>query len=119
QEGKKEIREVLEEEPLDEKVNKELMEMEKEPVEKEKKEQSRWMQIDAEKELRKEDKREEAKKQNILTEKRNRDSSHLDNKKWKRPNRKEDKALSNINQRTISKFNKKDYTHDKENEATE
>ncbi|CAG8643395.1 10985_t:CDS:2 [Gigaspora rosea] len=32
QEGKKEIREVLEEEPLDEKVNKKLIEMEKEPL---------------------------------------------------------------------------------------
>ncbi|CAG8622136.1 7896_t:CDS:2, partial [Gigaspora rosea] len=59
QEEKKEIREVSEEEVLGEKANKELIEMEKEPVEKEEKEQSRWMQIDTEKELKKEDKGEE------------------------------------------------------------
>ncbi|CAG8763449.1 15854_t:CDS:2, partial [Gigaspora rosea] len=70
QEGKKEIREVLEEEPLDEKVNKELMEMKKELVEKEEKEQSRWMQIDAEKKPRKEDKREETKNLEISFKKR-------------------------------------------------
>ncbi|CAG8744431.1 16482_t:CDS:1, partial [Gigaspora rosea] len=57
QEGKKEIREVLEEEFLGEKAYKEVMEMEKEPIEKEEKEQSRWMQIDTEKELKKEDKK--------------------------------------------------------------
>ncbi|CAG8743704.1 11186_t:CDS:2, partial [Gigaspora rosea] len=59
QEEKKEIREVLEKEFLDEKVNKEVMKLEKEPVEKEGKEQSRWMQIDTENELKKEDKTEE------------------------------------------------------------
>ncbi|CAG8676742.1 22758_t:CDS:2, partial [Gigaspora rosea] len=77
------------------------MEMEKEPVEKEEKEQSR------------------TEKQNVLTEKRSRDNPYLEDKKGKRSSWERNKILFKNNQKTMSRFNKKDVVHNKENEATE